>query len=166
MSRKLEVTFRRKYGPKDNKVNYGNSTEEVTKPGKKDPEIVPCFRVELNVPENQDELLKDIGGEKMWDKFVDAIYTDAYKNRVKSEVFLKLGEGDPEATEEGRQTVIQKVERLAADFSFNQVISEMLSGKAALDEINSPEMQELAKTDPMEFTRRVQNILSTTRGVA
>jgi hypothetical protein len=163
--RSLEITFRRKYkAPDGTKVNYGNSTETVEKPGKKDPEIIPCFRVEINAPTNANELNQDIGGEKMWDKFVDTVYTGAFKDLVKSEVLLKLGEKDEE-TEEGRAAVIAKVERLAGEFTMNRVISEVLSGKAALDEINSPEMQELAKNDPLEFTRRVQNILATTRGV-
>ena len=163
--RKLEITFRRKFGDKEDKTNYGNSEEEVAIPGSKETKMVPCFRVELDrVPTTTDELVQDIGGQKNFDKFIDLIYNDGFKNTAKSDIFLKLEKGaenDPKVREE----VINKVLRLAADFSMAKVLAETLTAKSALDELNSTEMQELAASDPAEFARRVQNILQSTRGV-
>lgn len=164
--RTLEITFRRKF--KDaagNKTNYGNSTEEVTKPGKKEPEIVPCFRLTFDrLPQNPNEFLQDVGGEKNWDKAMEVIYTNGIKSKIQSDIFLKLGEGNPEGTEEGRKDVIQKAERIAREFSYATIIQETLSAKSAMDELNSPEMQELMKSDTVEFAKRVAAILASTRG--
>lgn len=163
--RTLEFTFRRKYGEGKDKTNYGNSTEMVDKPGKKEPEEIPCFRVKLErTPSSYQELLQDIGGEKNFDKFIDTVYTDGFRKTVQSQIFLKLEKGE-ELSEAVRSDVIAKVERAAQEFTYSQVIAETLSAKSALDELNSPEMQEIAKNDPAEFARRVQAILASTRGV-
>lgn len=163
--RSLSLTFRRKYGDKENKVNYGNSEEEVQIPGTKETKMVPCFRVELErIPSNADEFVQDAGGQKNWDKLMDLIYTTFFKETVKSEVFLKLEKGaenDPKV----REDVISKVLRLASEFSLAKAVAETLTAKAALDDLNSPEMQELADSDPVEFARRVRAILESTRGV-
>lgn len=164
--RTLEYTFRRKFqGPDggDDKRPYGNSSE-VPESGPNKGETIPCFRVQFDrAPENYSELLQDIGGEKNWDRFVDTIYINGMKDRIRAEIFQKLPDGH-ENTQEGRDDVIAKVERLAKEFTYASVIAETLNSKAAVDELNSPEMQELAKSNPAEFTRRAMVILASTRG--
>lgn len=165
--RTVRFTLRRSYipegGTKDDKVYYGNSTETVESGANKGKEV-PCIEVKYELgPQNVDELVQNIGGDKNWDKFVDLIFTTLLKDKIRADIFLKAG--DEEKTEEGRRKILQKVEQLADNFTIAEALAETLTAKSALDEINSPEMQSLAAENPAEFARRVKSILASTRGV-
>jgi hypothetical protein len=163
----LEFTIRRKYQPAEggDKKNYGNH-EETVESGPNKGEKVPCILVKYPMtPDNSEELIRQLGGkEENFVKFIDVVTSGLIKDKIRSDIFLKLEETD-EQTEEGRKKVLSSIEKLVNEFTLESAIAETLTAKSALDEMNSPEMQQLAATDAVEFARRVKAILSSTRGV-
>lgn len=168
-------TFRRKWFnaavENDKGTPYGDHVEKVASGPNKGQEV-PCFLIETNViPENWNELLEQLKGDKNFIKFMKWSFETAILEEVRK-YFNKLKTSNPtaEQTEQGRADVIARCKEIGSRFTLASLFTEALSATAVVDTFNSPEMQELAKRAQagdieaaMEFARRSTEILASVK---
>lgn len=167
--RSIRFTFKRKYDDVNNKnekgepqkLNYGDSFEEITY-GKEKGTKVPVFSIENDlVPETANELMEQLETDDNFARLMDWVFETAILTEVRA-YFNKQKISSPtqEQTEEGRKEVLKRCKEIGKKFTLSSLFAEAISATTAIDELNSSEMQELAKTDPVAFTKRVTELMA------
>jgi hypothetical protein len=167
--RNLSFTFRRKYDDVANKnekgevpkVPYGDHLEEVTS-GPNKGEHVPCFLIESDlVPENTNELMEQLESDDNFKQYMDWTFETAILDEIRA-YFAKLKTTNPtqETTPEGRSEVIARCKEIGKNFTLSKLFAKAVSATSITESLNSPEMRELAATNPAEFARKTLELLS------